>query len=124
VSVRGGFPADVVDMIWRRDRGSCARCGRGLIRERRVADWAIHHREPRGKGGTTGRVREWVNRAANGVCLCNTCHDWIEANRTEAIRAGWLVSALRVLRPVDVPIPHAILGRVQLDDDGGWEKAA
>jgi len=65
-----------------------------------------------------------VNRAANGVCLCNDCHAWVEQHRTEAVRAGFIVSALRVMRPVDVPIRHALLGHVVLDDDGGWELAA
>lgn len=124
MSVRGGFPTDVATAIWHRDRGRCARCGIGLVRERRGADWAIHHREPRGAGGTTGRVRDWVNRAANGVCLCNGCHEWVEKHRASAITAGFIVSALRVARPVDVPISHAILGRVTLDNDGGWDLAA
>jgi hypothetical protein len=119
-----GFPADVVELIWDRDKGGCARCGRGLHRDRRGpdGDWAIHHREPRGRYGIKGRP--WVNQAANGVCLCNVCHEWVEANRRVAIDTGWLVSALGIRRPADVAIQHARHGLVRLDNQGEWELAA
>lgn len=118
-----GFPADVVELIWERDKGGCARCGRGLIRANRGLDWAIHHREPRGRGGA-GKRRTWVNLPANGVLLCSACHDWVEANRADAIDTGWLVSALGRRRPVDVAIQHARHGLVHLDNQGEWELAA
>ena len=118
-----GFTPDVVDQIWDRDGGCCARCGTGLSRARRGVDWAIHHREPRGRGGA-GKRRWWVNLPANGVLLCNACHDWVEKHRADALDMGWLVSALRVDRPADVPVVHARLGHVRLDNDGGWELAA
>lgn len=118
-----GFPPAVADDIWRRDRGCCARCGRGLVRERRGDTWAIHHREPRGRGGA-GRARWWVNLAANGVLLCARCHDEVESDRAAAIAAGWLVSALGITRPDKITIPHALHGSVRLDNRGGWELAA
>ncbi|MDF2555768.1 MAG: hypothetical protein K0R60_1663 [Microbacterium sp.] len=117
-----GFPPRVVDLIWTRDKGSCACCGRGLVRERRGIDWAIHHRCPRGAGGA-GKRATWVNRAANGVLLCNDCHARIEANRRHARTLGWLVSRLGSDRSRDIAIPHALLGAVYLDDDGGWTSA-
>ena len=118
-----GFPAHVADLIFDRDGGCCARCALGLSRTRRGVDWAIHHRRPRGAGGV-GKRSSWVNLPANGVCLCNACHAWAEANRGEALAAGWLVSALGIQRPTEIPILHARLGYVRLQDDGGWELAA
>lgn len=122
MSAQTGFAPAVVEKIWTRDRGCCARCGKGLVRERRGIDWAIHHRAPRGQGGA-GVKAAWVNRAANGVCLCNDCHRAVEAARSLARAVGWLVSRLSPTRPCDVAIPHALLGVVYLDDDGGWEAA-
>ena len=84
-----GFPPVVADAIFDRDRGCCARCGKGLSRARRGVDWAIHHRRPRGAGGA-GKRSPWVNLPGNGVCLCNDCHEWVEKPRASAIVTGWL----------------------------------
>lgn len=118
-----GFPDDVVDLIWARDKGSCVRCGRGLHRSDRGMSWAIHHREPRGRGGA-GKRRTWVNLPSNGLVLCNVCHEWVEGNRKTAMFDGFLVSALGIRRPADVPVAHVMFGLVILNDHGGWEKAA
>jgi len=80
-----------------RDRESCRRCGR----------WAdggsIHHRRPRGMGGTSDPV---VNLPANLVLLCGSgttgCHGWVEANRVQAREDGWLVPM--GVDPADVPV--------------------
>ncbi|WP_374193334.1 HNH endonuclease signature motif containing protein [Mycolicibacterium sp. S2-37] len=48
----------------------------------------IHHRRPRGMGGSKDPL---TNTAANGVLLCRSCHRWIELNRTAALEFGWLV---------------------------------
>lgn len=117
-----GFTRAVVILIWDRDRGCCARCGLGLVWERRGDDWAIHHREPRGRGGA-GRRRWWVNLPSNGVLLCRACHDEVESNRAAAGEAGFLVSALGVIRPHATRIRHAALGWVFLTNDGGHEAA-
>ncbi len=118
-----GFPPRVVDLIWTRDKGCCARCGRGLVRERRGVDWAIHHRCPRGAGGA-GKKVPWVNQAANGVLLCNDCHTAVERDRAAARVVGWLISRLsKTARARDIAIPHALHGVVYLDDDGGWTRA-
>lgn len=116
-----GFTADVVELIWERDRGACARCGRGLVRSRRGEDWAVHHREPRGRGGA-GRKRWWVNLPCNGVLLCTECHVEVEKKRAEAVEAGFIVSALGIVRPHRVPIIHATHGRVWLDSRGGFSE--
>jgi hypothetical protein len=72
----------------------------------------IHHRKPRGMGGTTNPE---TNAAANLIWLCRDCHDWIESNRAEALGNGWLVSTQD--RPSTVPLLY--LGRWTLLDDAG-----
>lgn len=80
-----------------RDAGVCRRCG--------VAGGQIsrHHRKPRGMGGAN---RSDAGRLSNIVTLCGTgttgCHGWVEANRAQALREGWLVSSWH--DPADVPI--------------------
>lgn len=52
----------------------------------------IHHRTPRGMGGT--RVKE-INEPANLLVLCGSgttgCHGWVESHRQEAYELGLLV---------------------------------
>lgn len=116
MSTATGFPSHVVQLIWQRDRGCCARCGRGVSWERRGDDWAIHHRSPRGMGSTK---RPWVNRAANGVLLCNACHDQVESERAAAKLDGFLVSKFGQVESCETRIRHALYGWVYLDDEGG-----
>ncbi|CAH0253756.1 hypothetical protein [Microbacterium sp. Bi128] len=123
----GEFPDAVVDLIWERDRGCCALCGVGLVWERRgepFGGWSVQHREARKQGGAKGRP--WVARAANGVVLCGTgttgCHGDVE-HHSDNVKPVWgfSVSALGIRRPVEVPLRHAALGWVLLNDAGGWE---
>lgn len=80
-----------------RDRDRCRRCG--------VQTWQLHHRKPRGMGGTRDPL---INSPANLVLLCGSgttgCHGWVESNRREARALGWLVS--QWADPADVPIVH------------------
>jgi len=62
--------------------GVCERC-----RQEAVTD--IHHRDPRGMGGS--RNVPWINDPSNLVALGRKCHLEVEANRTFAYRDGWLV---------------------------------
>lgn len=59
----------------------------------------IHHRRPRGMGGTR---RDSSNRPSALLHLCSPCHAWIESNRTEALRLGYLVS--QSWEPADVSV--------------------
>lgn len=117
---QSGFAPEVVALIIERDRGRCARCGQPVRLDDRGASWSIHHRAPRGAGGS--RV-DWVNGAANGVILCGSgttgCHGWVEAHRAEARDTGWLVSRIGRDRSTDIPVSHAVHGFVRLLDDGG-----
>jgi len=107
-----GFPPAVRAIIQERSGGLCERCGY-------VQGVEIHHRRPRGMGGTT---RESTNTASNGVLLCVECHRWVESHRTDALLEGFLVLQ------IDSPLRAAIRYRrkyLYLDDVGNLvEKAA
>lgn len=63
----------------------CERCGRNLT-------WIrghVHHRKPRGMGGS--RVPE-RHQPQNLLYLCTGCHEHVEAYRADAYTAGWLVA--------------------------------
>lgn len=80
-----------------RDMGVCVRCGRndeGLN---------LHHRTPRGMGGTRDPLSA---SPANLVTLCGSgttgCHGWVESHRDQAVSEGWIV--LRGTDPSTVPV--------------------
>lgn len=66
----------------------CERCGKRLLNK----GASIHHRIPRGAGGTKDPL---INHPVNLALLCGTgttgCHGWVESNRSEAYATGWLV---------------------------------
>lgn len=115
------FGAVTVLKIWERDRGRCVRCGESQVFGYRGRSWSVHHRRPRGMGGTS---LPWVAEAANGIVLCGDgvsgCHGWVETHRGEAVEAGWLVSKLGYLTAADVPVMYPD-GLWRLDDGGGKE---
>ena len=109
---RDGFPPKVKAIITERSGGICEldACGRAEV---------IHHRRPRGAGGTS---LEWVNRAANGFHVSNACHDRIEGrhpdwSRDASAGVGWLVSMHTALIAEDVPVLYRGVV-VELSDDG------
>lgn len=114
----GSFSRGTVQAIWDRDEGRCAWCGTPIWGERGV-NWSVHHREPRGMGGTSS---PYVGRPSNGVLLHGSgttgCHAYLEQNRDEAESKGFLISRIGVERPSNVPIEHAVHGRCVLNDDG------
>jgi 5-methylcytosine-specific restriction protein A len=103
----GPSPA-VVAIVQERSSGCCERCGN---------DWAtqLHHRRPRGMGGTK---REGSNTASALLHLCQRCHAYIESHRWQALTLGWLV--LQDGDPVATPV-RTRHGVVMLTDDGGIE---
>ena len=76
-----GFPKPVRDLIVARSQGMCEICGFAVPEQ-------IHHRRPRGSGGTR---RPETNEAANGLAACSACHALVESRRTFALDRGWLV---------------------------------
>ncbi len=53
----------------------------------------LHHRTPRGMGGSR---QAWIDQPANLVLLCGSgttgCHGWVESHRAWALDQGWLCS--------------------------------
>jgi hypothetical protein len=100
------------EQVITRAGGSCERCRQTLR-----GSWSIHHRLPRGMGGT-----KTPDDAYRLVMLCGSgvtgCHGWVESNRAEATEQGWLIRH-GVTKPVDVPVfadgawyavtPHALV---------------
>lgn len=84
------IPRKVRLAVIERDQ-SCCRCLR--------PGTDIHHRTPRGMGGTRDPA---INRMAALVLLCRTCHAWAESNRATAFEQGWLVP--RGCNPELVPV--------------------
>jgi hypothetical protein len=107
-----GFPPAVRAAVSVRSGGWCERCGAAHAVE-------IHHRRPRGMGGSKAPD---TNRVTNALALCGSCHRWIERehNRTESRVMGWLV--LQGHDPAMTPLLYR--GKwVFLTDDGGVEPA-
>lgn len=116
----GSFTPATVALIRARDRDGCALCGFTVAGER-GRGWSVHHRKPRGMGGTKDPA---ISSPANGVLLHGTgttmCHGKVEANREGYTDAGFLINRNSRSQPSDVAILHAIHGLVYLDDLGGW----
>jgi len=76
--------------VFGRSGFKCERCGKSLGGGEHVS---VHHRSPRGMGGTHDAK---VNSFSNLMALCGSgttgCHGWIEKNRAIALEEGWLVS--------------------------------
>ena len=101
-----GFKKQVRDLVISRADGTCERCGFA------APAYQIHHRRPRGMGGSTG---VGTNRASNALCVCVSCHSAIEANRSDAFKHGWLV--LQGQNPCEVRVLR-LNTWVLLDDFG------
>lgn len=109
-----GFSSEVREIVRQRAGWTCevqVRC------QSRAMGWELHHRRPRGMGGSR---RPETNSPANSLGVCADCHRFIEHHRDTARANGWLV------RQVDNPATIPVLRRqvwVLLDDHGGFERA-
>ena len=96
-------PKTVRLVFYIRDEESCTRCGQGLRWEDRGHGWSMHHRRPRGMGGSKDPA---LALPSNALTLCGSgvtgCHGWVETNRDEALEQGFLVS--RYGTPEDIPV--------------------
>lgn len=88
---RTGPTQKVRDLVHGRDRG-CVACGETYLLQ-------VHHRRPRGAGGTR---REDSNQPANLILLCLSCHAWTESQRETALDRGLLVPQNQT--PAAVPL--------------------
>lgn len=75
-------------LVLTRDAHACQWCGRQVYE----GGYSIHHRRPRGMGGSRRRD---ANSPANLVVLCGSgttgCHGLVESHRDEARARGLLV---------------------------------
>jgi len=75
-----------------RDGGRCQRCYGTAI--------DVHHRRPRGMGGTSD---DYISYGlANLVSFCRKCHDWVHAHPAASYELGWLVKSGE--DPAEVPV--------------------
>lgn len=89
----------------------CERCGREPVQH-------IHHRRPRGAGGSR---RPDTNLPSNLLGLGVNCHTHVESHREEAYENGWLVR--QSASPREVPVVIHDRGSVRLDNIGGMTSA-
>jgi 5-methylcytosine-specific restriction protein A len=88
-----GFSPRTRKLIYERSQGLCESCARPGAE--------IHHRRPRGMGGSQDPQ---TNTAANGVLLCSGCHRWAESHRTKALMDGLLLRQGQ--NPGDIPVRY------------------
>lgn len=94
-----GFDENVKALILARSFGNCE-----IMMDRvcQLTATTIHHRRPRGMGGTR---REATNYADNGLAACGACHHIVETRREWAYENGFLV------RQADDPASVAVWWR-------------
>jgi len=105
-----GFSNEVRQLIRDRAEGVCEI--QAVCQGRAASTWQIHHRRPRGMGGSK---RPETNMAACGLGVCGDCHRLAESQREISYANGWLVKQQH--NPADI----AVLYRhrwVLLDNDG------
>jgi hypothetical protein len=106
-----------VEALVARCRGRSEISGEELRGERGV-DWHVHHRRPRGAGGTKRRD---TNGVENLLVLSAADHELVESQRTLAYARGWLVRQNAI--PSAVPVVVMVDGRpalVLLTDDAAY----
>jgi hypothetical protein len=108
-----GPTKDTRDLVKKRAKYGCERCGkrRGHV---------IHHRDPRGAGGSS---RPEINDASNLVLLCIPCHADVETNRLQAIGDGFLIPDGQEMHPLTTKV-RLWHGTYYLKDDGSLEEAS
>lgn len=79
-----GPTAKTVQLVKDRAANHCERCGHSVENVRA----AVHHRRPRGMGGTS---RPGTNSPSNLLLLCDPCHLTVESSREISREQGWLV---------------------------------
>ncbi len=104
----GKFTEKTRRLIAERAKGWCELCGLPL---RTAAQ--IHHRRPRGMGGTSSTEAQ---SPANGLWIHFKCHERVERFREQSLKNGWLVPQGH--SPHRTPVLTSSGWRL-LDDQGG-----
>lgn len=103
-------------LVLDRAKYRCEKCGVSLSES---FYYSLHHRTPRGMGGSR-EVR--LNMPSNLVAVCGSgttgCHGWIESNRIAAEDEGWLVS--RYEEPAEVQVRIMGVRWRYLTDEGEY----
>jgi hypothetical protein len=120
---RTGVSAETVAALLGRSDVRCEVCGEALAGERGVG-WSVHHRRPRGMGGSR---RADTHSIVNLLALCGSgttgCHGRIESDRATALVCGWLVRSSA--DPAQIPVWLRHRGElVLLTADGDYEAAS
>jgi 5-methylcytosine-specific restriction protein A len=110
-----GFSNEVRQLIRERSGGVCEI--QAVCQGRAASTWQIHHRRPRGMGGTK---RPETNQAACGLGVCGDCHRLAESQREMALANGWLVRQNQT--PATIPLLYRHRWCL-LDNDGGVTEA-
>jgi len=111
-----GVSKEVRAQVLSRASYKCERCGIPLSQG---FYYSLHHRTPRGMGGTKA---ERLNLPSNLVAICGSgttgCHGFIESNRVMADDEGWLVS--RYEESAEIPLFIYGVGWRYLTDEGTY----
>lgn len=104
-----------VDVL-NRAKYRCEKCGMALSD---TFYYSIHHRTPRGMGGSR---EARLNMPSNLVAICGSgttgCHGQIESDRTKSMDEGWLVT--RFDEPAEVPLYIYGVGWMYLTDEATY----
>lgn len=103
---RTGPDQATAQLVVARNLGMCLRCNQRPGSQ-------IHHRIPRGMGGTRNPI---VNTAPALVWICQPCHAEIESYRQTAYVDGWLVR--RGADPATTPLVNLLRDVLMLLPDG------
>ena len=107
------FTKKTAQVIEQRANGYCEFCMYPATEEMQ-----IHHRRPRGMGGSKDPV---TASPANGVWVHYQCHRAIEENREHSLATGYLVHQHRDPRDIPVMMPQVTAFGTLLDDEGEYE---
>lgn len=91
-----GFPPDVRELVADRAAGICEKCGQAAATQ-------LHHRRPKGIGGS--RLAD-TNTTVNALAVCSLCHAEIHAKPDWSKVHGWLVSQGRAPAAIPVHLHH------------------
>lgn len=109
------IPTAVRARVLERDGMTCLRCGASVEHGPR----SIHHRQPRGMGGTRS---PGAHRLSLLVLVCGSgttgCHGEIESWRAQATTLGWLISKFEPADPQTIALHLETGEQVWLHDDG------
>lgn len=105
------IPAANRRLVYERASGHCERCCMTTTVPH------LHHRRPKGLGGSSAPDRHAVSNLAH---LCPTCHREVHANPRMSAEDGWIVPRSSGLAPAAVPVVNLLGSSAWLSDDGQY----